>query len=299
MFRQTCFLLLAALCFLGAAVAASTPARPALNSAMELRGGAFPAPKPGYHALAAKGKAVSGQAPMPNLLSAAHAGAYVAMGGILAITVASALGDVAPGVQKLVFGGLFPLALILVIVTGSQLFTGNTASVAAALYEGLIEPSDLIKNWVVTYAGNVIGSLAMCEMIKYSGLLTGTTAKMAAGIATAKCKGAFGPTVMKAILANWLVCIAAFMAGSETDLAGKLLGCWFPISAFVMCGFEHSIANLFLLPLGMAAGADVSAMDAIMKNIVPVTIGNIIAGAVIVSASNSFIHGALGGNDKD
>jgi len=266
---------------------------------MELRGGAFPAPKAGYHALAAKGKAVSGQAPLPNLLSGTHAGAYVAFGGLLAITVASALGDVSPGVQKLVFGGLFPLALMLVICTGSQLFTGNTASVAAALYEGLIEPADLIRNWVVTYAGNLAGSLLMSEMVKQSGLLTGTTAKMAAGIAVAKCKGAMFPTIVKAILANWLVCIAAYQAGSETDLAGKLLGCWFPISAFVMIGLEHSIANLFLLPLGIAAGADVSWMDAVMKNILPVTIGNIIAGAIFVAASNSYMHGKLGGHSAD
>jgi formate/nitrite transporter len=259
----------AALCFIGTAAAASLQARPALGSALELRGGAFPAPKPGYHALAAKGKAVSSQACLPNLLSGAHAGAYVAFGGILAITIASALGDVAPGVQKLVFGALFPLALMLVVCTGSQLFTGNTASVAAALYEGLIDVNQLIQNWSVTWIGNMVGSLAFCEMIKYSGLLTGTTAKMAANIAVAKTKGAFGPTVMKAILANWLVCIAAFMSGSESDLAGKLLGAWFPISAFVMIGLEHSVANFFLIPLGIAAGADVSWADAFVKNFLP------------------------------
>jgi len=197
------------------------------------------------------------------------------------------------------FGALFPLALMLVICTGSQLFTGNTASVAAAFYEGLIDLNQLIRNWSVTWAGNMLGSLLFCEMIKYSGLLTGTTAKMAAGIAVAKTKGAFGPTVMKAILANWLVCIAAFMSGSETDLSGKLLGAWFPISAFVMIGLEHSVANFFLLPLGIAAGADVSWMDAIVKNFLPVTLGNAIAGAVVVSASNSYFHGALGGHDKD
>ena len=108
-----------------------------------------------------------------------------------------------------------------------------------------------------------------------------------------------GPTIMKGIFANWLVCLAAFMATCETDLAGKIIGIWFPISAFVMCGFEHSIANLFLLPLGKAAGAEVSTMDIIMKNVVPVTIGNILAGAVVFAASYSFLFGGLGGHKKD
>ena len=89
------------------------------------------------------------------------------------------------------------------------------------------------------------------------------------------------------------------MASCESDLAGKIVGVWFPISAFVMIGLEHSIANLFLLPLGMAAGGEVSAMDVIMKNVVPVTIGNIIAGAIVFAASYSYIYGKLGGNSKD
>lgn len=240
---------------------------------------------------------LSTMAPAPNLLSGAHAGAYVSFGAFLAMSVASVLGDVSPGVTKLVFGGLFPLALMLVIVTGSQLFTGNTAMVAAAVFEGLIGVNDLLKNWVVTYAGNLIGSLALVEMVKYSGLLTGGLAKMAAAVCTAKCSGSFGSTVMKGVLANWLVCIAAYIASSESDLAGKLLGCWFPISAFVMLGLEHSVANFFILPLGLAAGAEVSVMDIVMKNLVPVTIGNTIAGAIVFAASNSFIHGRLGGND--
>jgi len=265
---------------------------------LRLRGGAYPAPKAGYHALAAKGKAVSSQPIVPNLLSGSLSGAYVAFGAILSITVASMI-EGAPGLQKLVFGALFPIALLNIVATGTQLFTGNTASVAAALYEGLVKPSDLIRNWVVTYAGNLIGSLAFVEAFKYTGLLSGTTKSMAAAITVGKCKAAFGPTVMKGIFANWLVCLAAYMASVETDLAGKMVGIWFPISAFVMLGFEHSIANLFILPLGLRAGADVSVADVIFKNVVPVTIGNIIAGAVVFAASYSFLYGKLGGHTKD
>jgi formate/nitrite transporter len=280
---------------LSLAGAATIVPRPVLA----LRGGAYPAPKAGYHALAAKGAAATKQEIVPNLVSGSLAGAYVSFGAILAISVASALGDVAPGVTKLVFGGLFPIALMNIIATGVQLFTGNTASVAAALFEGLVDINALVRNWVVTYAGNLVGSLLFVWAFKSTGLLAGTTAAMASKICVGKAASAFGPTFMKAVFANWLVCLAAYMATLESDLAGKLIGVWFNISAFVMIGFEHSIANLFLMPLGIAAGADVSSYDMIMKNIVPVTLGNIVAGAGIFAGSHSFLFGKLGGHDKD
>lgn len=285
-------------CLLASAAASVLP-RPDATPLLKLRGGAYPAPKAGYHMLAAKGAAATTMPVVPNLLSGGLAGAYVAFGGALALSVASALGDVAPGVQKLVFGLLFPIALLNIVATGSQLFTGNTASVAAALYEGLIEPADLVRNWVVTYAGNLIGSVLFAYAFQYTGLLTGTTAAMAAKVAKGKCAAAMGPTIMKGVLANWLVCLAAYMASLESDLAGKILGLWPCISGFVLMGFEHSIANHFLLPLGQMAGADITVMDMLMKNVLPVTVGNILAGAVVFAASYSFLFGALGGHKKD
>ena len=238
--------------------------------------------------------------PVPaNLLSGALSGAYVSFAAVLSITVASALGDVSPGVSKLVFGGLFPIALLHILAGGNQLFTGNTAACAMAYYEGLIDMDALIRNWVVTYAGNLAGSIAFLEAFKMTGLLTGSTAKMAAGITAGKIKATFMQQVVKGIFANWLVCLGVFMATGESDLVGKMVGAWFPVSAFVMIGFEHSIANLFLLPLGLAAGADATVMDTITKNIIPVTIGNIIAGAVVFGGSYSYLYGALGGHTKD
>jgi len=282
-----------------ASAAATMLPRSGATPLLALRGGAYPPPKAGYHTLAAKGAAATTMPVVPNLLSGTLAGAYVAFGAVLSLTVASALGDVAPGVQKLVFGLLFPIALLNIVATGSQLFTGNTASVAAALYEGLIEPMDLLRNWVVTYAGNLLGSLLFVWGFQYTGLLTGTTASMAAKVAVGKCKSAMGPTIVKGIFANWLVCLAAFMATLETDLSGKIMAIWICISAFVMLGFEHSIANLFLLPLGAAAGGELSVADMVLKNIIPVTVGNIIAGAGIFAASYSYLYGALGGHTKD
>lgn len=279
------------------ALSAVRPAVPA--SVLTLRGGVSNAPKVQYHAMAAGGAAKTKEPVPANLLSGALSGAYVSFAAVLSITVASALGDVSPGVSKLVFGGLFPIALLHILAGGNQLFTGNTAACAMAYYEGLIDLDALIKNWVVTYAGNLAGSIAFLEAFKMTGLLTGSTAKMAAGITAGKIKATFMQQVVKGIFANWLVCLGVFMATGESDLVGKMVGAWFPVSAFVMIGFEHSIANLFLLPLGLAAGADATVMDTITKNIIPVTIGNIIAGAVVFGGSYSYLYGALGGHTKD
>ena len=268
-------------------------------SVLTLRGGVSNAPKVQYHAMAAGGAAKTKEPVPANLLSGALSGAYVSFAAVLSITVASALGDVSPGVSKLVFGGLFPIALLHILAGGNQLFTGNTAACAMAYYEGLIDMDALIRNWVVTYAGNLAGSIAFLEAFKMTGLLTGSTAKMAAGITAGKIKATFMQQVVKGIFANWLVCLGVFMATGESDLVGKMVGAWFPVSAFVMIGFEHSIANLFLLPLGLAAGADASVKDTIVKNIIPVTIGNIIAGAGVFGASYSYLYGALGGHTKD
>ena len=279
------------------ALSAIRPAVPA--SVLTLRGGVSNAPKVQYHAMAAGGAAKTKEPVPANLLSGALSGAYVSFAAVLSITVASALGDVSPGVSKLVFGGLFPIALLHILAGGNQLFTGNTAACAMAYYEGLIDMDALIRNWVVTYAGNLAGSIAFLEAFKMTGLLTGSTAKMAAGITAGKIKATFMQQVVKGIFANWLVCLGVFMATGESDLVGKMVGAWFPVSAFVMIGFEHSIANLFLLPLGLAAGADATVMDTITKNIIPVTIGNIIAGAVVFGGSYSYLYGALGGHTKD
>ena len=285
---------------LAVAILALSAVRPAVPaSVLTLRGGVSNAPKVQYHAMAAGGAAKTKEPVPANLLSGALSGAYVSFAAVLSITVASALGDVSPGVSKLVFGGLFPIALLHILAGGNQLFTGNTAACAMAYYEGLIDMDALIRNWVVTYAGNLAGSIAFLEAFKMTGLLTGSTAKMAAGITAGKIKATFMQQVVKGIFANWLVCLGVFMATGESDLVGKMVGAWFPVSAFVMIGFEHSIANLFLLPLGLAAGADATVMDTITKNIIPVTIGNIIAGAVVFGGSYSYLYGALGGHTKD
>lgn len=103
----------------------------------------------------------------------------------------------------------------------------------------------------------------------------------------------------KAILCNWMVSLAVFMAGASNDLVGKLVGCWFPISTFVAIGLEHSVANLFIMPCALLLGAKITVHDVIFKNLIPVLIGNAIAGAFVVAGSYSYQFGKLGRKSRE
>merc|ERR1712019_16341 len=137
-----------------------------------------------------------------------------------------------------------------------------------------------------------MGTLALVAW--YTGLLTGGTAQMTVAYALKKCHQTFGQAVIKAIMCNWLVCMAVYLSLQANDLTGKMVGIWFPISMFVAIGFEHSVANMFLLPAGLLAGAPLSLWEVIVKNMIPVTIGNAIAGAIIIGAGFSYSQGKLG-----
>jgi formate/nitrite transporter FocA (FNT family) len=159
----------------------------------------------------------------------------------------------------------------------------------------MIRNSGLAKNLAVSLAGNIIGCALFAYTANYVGLLSGGTANLIKSTAIAKCAGAFMPTMVKGILCNWMVSLAVFMAGASNDLCGKLVGCWFPISTFVGIGLEHSIANLFILPCALIlGGTGLGLSDIIVKNLIPVVLGNFIAGAFVVAASYSYQFGALG-----
>jgi formate/nitrite transporter len=221
-------------------LAVSAEARPAL---LRFRGGgavtdvsSVKTPKDAYLGMAAKGR---DNAKMP-LIKILHqsimGGGYVGLGGLLATVVSGSVPGIAssnPGMQKMIFAALFPVNLLLILMSGGQLFTGNSASVAAALYEGLISLDDLVKSWSVSFFGNVVGCGLLALAAQYTGILTGGVQELAVATAMKKCSGAFMPTVVKAIMCNWCVCMAVFMAGAANDLAGKMVGIWFPISMFV------------------------------------------------------------------
>jgi len=250
-----------------------------------------------YHGFAEKGMANAKLSTIKTLHQSIMGGAYVGIGGLLSLAVAGSIPGIAkenPGMQKFIFAALFPVNLLLILSSGGQLFTGNSAAVPAALFEGLITMPDLIKSWVVSYIGNVIGCGGLAIAATYAGLNKYGLAELATSTTVKKCSSAFGPTVVKAIMCNWLVCMAVFLAGAANDMTGRYVGIWFPISTFVSIGLEHSVANMFLLPMGLLANAPLSLSDVLLKNLLPVTIGNAIAGALVVGAGYSFAFGKLG-----
>jgi formate/nitrite transporter len=175
-----------------------------------------------------------------------------------------------------------PFGLIMTLATGGELFTGNTALVTAAYKEGEIEGKDLVKNWVSSYLGNFVGSLILAYLAYKSGTLG--SAPAASAIATAKCAMSWDVAFVRGILCNWLVCMAVYMASGCSSMIGKMTAVWFPISAFVALGLDHSVANMFIIPLGILRGADITIKQMFLKNLIPVTLGNIVGGALCVMA---------------
>lgn len=225
------------------------------------------------------------------LMLAVLAGAFIAFGAAAYLMVMTGA-DPGFGPHRLLGGLVFSLGLILVVVGGAELFTGNALMVMAAV-DGKITFAALGRNWAVVYAGNLIGALAMAAAFGLSGLLDGPMGETAAKIATAKAAGSALPWLVKGALCNALVCLAVWLTFSARDTTGKILSVLWPISAFVLLGLEHSIANMFFLPLGMLAGAEISA-SAALGNLFWVTLGNILGGAGGVAMAYRYAY--LGGN---
>ncbi|CAE8689701.1 unnamed protein product [Polarella glacialis] len=255
-------------------------------------------PKETYDTIVAKAEYLSKMSLLKTLHASVMGGAYVGMAGLLSLAIAGNFNSTSTGVTALVFASLFPVNLLLVLQSGGQLFTGNTATMSMGLIEGKCNLKHLAKSWIVAYIGNMIGCGMLAIVASYTGLLTGATAELAVKMTMKKCHYTFGQTLVKAIMCNWLVCMAVWLATSAQGLAGKMVGIWFPISMFVAIGFEHSVANFFMLPAGLLAGAPLSVADVIFKNLIPVTIGNTIAGALIIGCGFSFAFGTLGQGDR-
>ncbi len=215
------------------------------------------------------------------------------------------------GVGKTVAGAIFSTGLMLVIVAGSELFTGNTLMVAA-LAQKRITVGGMLKNWITVYVGNFAGAVLIAWFIYHSGqldftsgLLGGFTIKTAAY----KVSLTFTKAVIMGILCNWLVSLAVWMAYGSKDMAGRLLAIFFPIWLFITSGFEHCVANMYYIPAGIMAkanpewvkqaislGATPEKIEHLnwgsffIKNLLPVTLGNIIGGAVFTGMAYWFAY---------
>lgn len=228
-------------------------------------------------------------------LLAVLAGMFIALAGVGATAANGTLGA---GVGAFVFPG----GLAMVLIAGSELFTGNNLIIIPVLH-GEVSVGAMLKNWVVVYIGNLVGSILVAAIAVYGGAMT----KFGAGVistAVAKCSLSFGDALLKGIGCNFLVCIAVWMSFAAKDVAGKIIGLYFPIMIFVIAGFEHSVANMFYISAGLfandamkaaalEAGTDMANLtwgNFFATNLLPVTLGNIIGGAVLVGIMYWYIY---------
>jgi formate transporter len=209
-------------------------------------------------------------------------GIYIGLGGALA-TLALTDNSLGFGLARLVAGIAFSLGLVMLVIAGGELFTGNNLMILA-LASGKISLRHVFRNWTVVYLANAAGALLLAITIHQSGILdSDNIGATAVRIAEAKAQLNFGQAFVRGILCNMLVCLAVWLSVAARGVEGKVIAIVFPICAFVALGFEHCIANLYLLPVAMLNGANVS-LGSFVTNIVAVTLGNTVGGACISAA---------------
>ena len=239
------------------------------------------------------------------------AGAFIALGAAFATTVASGAAGVLPsGVTRVLSGLVFSLGLILVVVGGAELFTGNNLIIMAWASRKLSHAA-LLRNWALVYTGNFVGAVGTVLLVFVSRQYTfdgGAIGAAALATATHKVGLGFMQAVVLGVLANGLVCLAVWLSFSARTTTDRILAVIFPITAFVAAGFEHSIANMYFVPLGIlirawapesfwraidASPAEYEALNWLTflgDNLLPVTLGNIIGGVVLVGATYWFVY---------
>lgn len=243
------------------------------------------------------------------LMLAILAGAFIALGAMFS-TVVTAGSTLPYGVTRLLGGSVFSLGLILVVLGGAELFTGNNL-IVMAWANGKVSTLKMLRNWALVFVGNAVGALAIATLIVLSGHFlagNGAVGLNMMNIARAKSEVNFLNAIALGILCNVLVCLAVWLCFSAKDVTGKIFAIIFPISAFVAAGFEHSIANLYFVPLGLilknfgepgfwasihASPEQFSGLtltNFLWNNLLPVTIGNIVGGAFLVGMVYWFVY---------
>jgi len=235
------------------------------------------------------------------------AGAFIALGAIFFTVVTYDNSHIAAGLMRLLGGLVFCLGLILVVVAGAELFTGNNLIVMAYV-DGKVSFFQLMKNWLIVYTGNFIGALGILVLIYFSNhwfIGDGAVGAKAILIANAKVNLSWIEAFTRGVLCNILVCMAIWLCFAGRSVMDKVIAIIFPITAFVAMGFEHSVANMYFIPAGMlameqaglvsmaGASIDVTGLTMsgfLLNNLLPVTLGNILGGSVFVALFYWFIY---------
>ena len=245
------------------------------------------------------------------LVSGFLAGAYIAFAAQLMSTVTQDMSGIfGVGFTSFIGGGVFGIALVLVLVAGSDLFTGNTM-LSMGWLNGDIKTKQVLNNWTLVYLGNFIGAMFLLWLIYNSNLWGAHDGHMGANavaLAYKKTHLTFSEAFIRGIACNWLVCLAVILVASAKDTVSKIAGAWFPVMAFIASGFEHCVANMFIIPAGITASLDPTVAKAVMSahpawdlttlntssfifgNLIPVTLGNIFSGAVLVGGIYWFLY---------
>lgn len=243
------------------------------------------------------------------LALAVLAGAFIALGAMFSTTILSGAATAPWGMARFVAGLGFSVGLILVVVGGAELFTGNTLMVMALASRKIGWP-EMLRAWTIVYLGNLVGAVGTAALAVLAGQYLydgGGVGKVALGIARAKAELPFLQALFLGVLCNVLVCLAVWLSLAARSVADKVLAILLPIAAFVAAGFEHSVANMYFIPLGQMilawapdsfwsmtglAPADYGPVGfgGLVANLVPVTIGNVIGGGVLVGLVYWFVY---------
>jgi formate/nitrite transporter len=221
------------------------------------------------------------------------AGGFIGLGAMFFTLVVSD-GSLSFAVARVLGGVVFSLGLILVVIAGAELFTGNNLLVMATV-AGRIPPAKFAQNLVVIYLANLLGAIGLAGLValsEYWQMNDAAVGKTAVSIAAMKCAVPFGKAFFKGVLCNVLVCLAVWLAMAGRTVTDKVLAIVFPITAFVACGFEHSVANMYFIPLGIflreqvvtTGITDLEMLNwaGLWRNLLPVTLGNLVGGAGMV-----------------
>lgn len=231
------------------------------------------------------------------LILGAFAGMFIGFAGIASTTISATVENAS--VARLLSAAVFPAGMAMVLVAGSELFTGNNLIIISVL-EKKIRLRSMLKNWVFVFLGNFVGAAFVAVLVVYGhtpDLYGGRLAEKIVASGLSRVTQSFPEAFIRGILCNILVCIAVWAAFAAKKVSGKLLMSFWPVMLFVLCGFEHSIADIYFCIAGILASAEygidagsLNVVSFLLKNLLPVTLGNIVGGAVIVGAGYWLIY---------
>lgn len=228
--------------------------------------------------------------PLTSIILGFEAGAFIALGYLLYIRVTAPLGDSLSGLTNLVGASVFPIGLILTLIAGGELLTGNMMVVPIARFEQKIKTGQVVLNWFIITVSNFIGAFLVALLFGHIvGLTeTGPYLESTVHIAEHKLEASFLQAFVSGIGCNWLVAAAVWLSYGSEDMIGKIAGIWFPTMAFVAIGFQHVVANMFVIPAAIFAG-HFTWLD-YLSNFVPVFLGNAVGGVLFIGMAYWFAY---------